>query len=85
MLEICSSIEFNLRIISSRSKVTISELYRAVVDLKVHVVEVWMWFEFFHILLYKNNVTAERCLRQTGGEARDPEVIKDSRTDQVVI
>ena len=49
------------------------------VYLKVH----WLWFEFFHLLLSKNNVTAERRFRQTEGEARDPENIEDPRTHQV--
>ena len=45
---------------------------RPVVDLKVHEVEVWLWFEIFHVLLSKNNVTAEWRLIQTVGKARDP-------------
>ena len=54
---------------------------RAVVDLKVHVV--LLWFEFFHVLLSKNNVAAERRLRQTVRELQDPEGIEEPPTDQV--
>ena len=52
-------------------------------DLKVHEVEVWLWCEVLHILLSKNNVTAEGHISKAVGETKDPEGVEYPGTDHL--